>query len=80
MAVTLDEAKLAFPGVFTIYKNPSDFPGQIVMRLWFGPVADEGVVPFESIKDARIAARRCGACYCLGREQGDDPCIVESWI
>lgn len=78
--MTLKEAMERYPGIFCIYRNPSDFPGKIVMRLWFGTVPEGEAAVFDTVEEARQAAIQCGADTCLGRFVNDDPCIVESWI
>ncbi len=70
--------------LWTIYDHPRDHPEHFVVRGWdiamgtSGPVA----VPrarqtlFTTLDAARAAM---GGRACLGRSDGDDACIVETW-
>jgi len=76
--MNLEEAKAAFPPIFTIYRNPRDFfPGRTVVRAWYGNVPSPAFLVLDSVDDARAVLR---GLYCLGRFDNDDPAIVESWI
>ena len=78
----------AAPGVvldmFTIYENPSDFPGKFVVRkhaVGHGGVqlvagSPEAVV--DTLEEARAVIP--GGRVSVGREAGDDPVIVETWV
>jgi len=69
--------------LWTIYHNPSDYPGKYVARRF---VVERGL----GLKAARevliadtleaIRARLPPGLYCLGRQPGDEPQIVETWI
>lgn len=68
--------------LYTIYRNPSDYPGLFVLRR---TLVSAAVVPDQepmricsTLSEVR-AALPTGA-YNLGREASDDPCIVETWI
>ncbi len=66
--------------VWTIYENPSDFPGWFVLRAWRigrGWVKPEPAQVFLTVESARdhIPAGMVQA----RRAETDDPCIVESW-
>jgi len=83
--MTLEEAKAAFQAIFTIYRNPSDYPGHIVVRAWYGNVPSQVFLVLASVDDARAVLQGLywqGGCVgqCVSRSQNDDPCIVESWI
>jgi hypothetical protein len=70
--------------MWTIYDRPLDYPSHVVVRRWFvvrgnsEPVPD--VVPrlAGSIAEARglVPPHR----YRLGRQDGDDPFVVETWL
>ena len=71
--------------VWTIYDSPDDFPGQIVIRgqeVRRGtpqPKPREGYIIAPSLDAARrILAERGYAC--VGRDDGDESKIVESWV
>lgn len=72
--------------IYTIYDKPSDFPHSIVVRGHtvfpdpIGSVPDPGpLVVTDSLELARALMALYGL-HCLGREPGDEPQIVESWV
>lgn len=69
--------------LFTVYGNPRDYPGAFVVRRWtigrHGRAADVQPHAVERTLEAARASLPDGL-YCLGREPGDDPAIVEVWI
>lgn len=75
--MNLEEAKSAFPPIFTIYRNPRDFPNRIVVRAWYGNVPSPVHLVLDSVGDARAVLH--GLCF-LPRSENDDPAIIESWI
>lgn len=68
--------------VYTIYDHPSDYPDKYVLRVHHaaaGQTRSEAVAClFDSLDAAREALPP--GLVCVGREMGDDPVIVESWI
>jgi len=78
--ISLEEARKRLPPIWTIYDNPRDYAGSIVIRKWWGEVPEPAVMIAVSIEAARGIAQCEGASICLGRDADDDPCIVESWI
>jgi hypothetical protein len=68
--------------VWTIYFNAADHPGLFVTRGWTvsgaGPGPDQTCLVFESLTAARSAVP--ADKFCVGRQEGDDPCIVETWV
>lgn len=83
--MTLEEAQHRFPPIWTIYESPSDYPGKIVVRCWYGEVPCPEVKLFhgtdeEGIEDARRYALDEGASLPLERQLADDPSILECWI
>jgi hypothetical protein len=76
----LPAAREKYPPIWTIYWNPRDYPGLFVIRLWYGMTPDPQAFTADTPEPLRVIAHRAGASHCLGREPGDDPCIVESWI
>lgn len=77
--MSLAEAKNAYPVIWTIYDHPKDFPEQIVARAWYGTYPDPTPLKFVDVATARYWFRSHGFVP-LARAEGDDPCIVESWI
>lgn len=69
---------------FAIYRNPSDFPGQLVVRRWV--ILERGHLTVDHaplyVGDDLKAARRAvpGGCMRLGRTSSDDPAILEVWL
>lgn len=76
----LKQAMERYPPIWTIYNNPRDFPGKIVVRCWYGEVPHPDMCVAANIEAARDYCQRKGGEVCLGRQPGDDPVIVESWI
>ena len=68
--------------LYTVYKNPKDYPDDHVIRRW--SVKDGKVLPQELFARARTlsAVRRKlpPGVFNLGREVDDDACIVETWV
>ena len=69
---------------WVIYNNPSDFPGNFVVRRHFRVVGfktmyaeEEPVIVTDSIDQARSAIP--DTCSNKGRHDEDDPHIVEVW-
>lgn len=76
--MTLDDAL----EIWTIYDKPSDWPAGYVtrcFRVWPGGGTEPGEAFFcLTLEDARgcVPPNLC----CLGRQENDDPVIVETWI
>ena len=88
---TYEEAWREGLPMFTVYDHPHDYPSEFVIRatrlvrLAGQPrIVDEGIVA----RGATLAAVRAQlqqlplgpSLYCLPRQEGDDPVIVEMWI
>jgi len=63
--------------------NTKDYPNEYVVRIHLvseaGPVATEYCSVFKPLEQARACIpQRHFAC--IGRSQGDDPVIVETWL
>lgn len=68
--------------IWTIYQNPSDFPGKTVARcqhVIHGAAAAQGETIEGSLEALRERFRSMGLVN-IGREPGDDPVIVEVWL
>lgn len=78
---------MASQKVFTIYDNPSDFPGQIVVRRYTMVRLNDKVTMFPSfdvttfpdVEAARLTLLLMGLTR-LERHADDDVTIVENWI
>lgn len=72
--------------IFTVYKNPLDYPGCFVVRRFEVSADGARPLPFplvvaDTLDQAREAIRRAHPCaVCMVRADGDEPQIVESWI
>lgn len=68
--------------LYTIYKNPSDFPGDFVVKKWADCNLQNQDLNFvkiaKTIEDARNFLPP--GLVNLGRYVDDDPVIYESWI
>lgn len=71
--------------MWTVYKNPSDYPGKyVVRRSVAGPGGTLRHDPFpivvaETIEEARLSLPQVGL-HCIPRYAEDDPVIVEVWL
>lgn len=69
--------------IFTIYNNPSDYPGKFVVRRWV--VADgqerrdDGYLVLEDTLEAARLRLPQGMVR-MNRNDDDDPVIVENWL
>lgn len=69
--------------IWTITRNPSDHPGKHVARRHVvHPAANAGPTDDHFIADTLDQARAClpPGLTNLGRNEAEDPVIVESWI
>lgn len=78
--MTLTDAMMKYPAVFTIYRDLPDYPGRAVVRIWYGNIPCPECSAYMSIGQARLEIQARGARMCLGRAECDNPCIVESWV
>ena len=63
--------------IYTIYKNPSDYPDKYVVRLFVNSVATDIHSLHDTPDEARAPLR---GLYCMDRHASDDPVIVETWL
>jgi hypothetical protein len=72
---------------YTVYENPSDYPGKFVVRRSIVRPGANGsesitdqdpIIVCESIDLAHQAIPEY--CFNIGRMQADDPVIVEVWL
>lgn len=78
--MNLSEATKHFPPIWTIYDSPADYPGEIIVRTWYGDVPGNILCRCETVKEAEQEILKQGGCFYLGRAEGDDKVIVGSWI
>lgn len=67
-----------------IYFNPSDYPGQYIVRGWVigypNPIPDlEPMYIGDSIEEARDIARS-KKLFNVGRSSNDDSVLIEVWV
>lgn len=72
---------------YTIYRNPSDFPGKLVVRGWDIEDGKTAMAPDAiAVDDTEVALQTLRASLdeqglvCIGRHVMDDPVILETWI
>ena len=63
---------------FTIYQNPTDFPGKYVTRLFDGEQPMRLVTVKDTLKDARETIPK--GYILFERSPTDPPVIVETWM
>jgi len=68
--------------IWTIYKSPTDFPGKFVARKHVVGAGSSRATDDHYVADSLADARGMIPPFLhnLGRQPGDDPVIVESWI
>lgn len=66
--------------LFTLYKNPTDFPNKFVVREFIGDMAIQGDPHFvgDTLDDARASIPK--GMVRIPRDPDDDYVIVESYI
>lgn len=67
--------------IWTIYHNPTDFPGKYVARRWIvseQPAATGEVFLADTLGEVRDMLPP--GLVPMQRWEGDDPCIVETWL
>lgn len=69
--------------IWTVYNNPSDYPGKYVVR-WFCLAGDgaytaaQPTIITDTLEEARAALPQ--GLHRLGRGTNDDHTIVETWV
>jgi endonuclease V-like protein UPF0215 family len=66
-----------FP-LICIYKNPADYPGKYVARLWDVDKPTNLVAIAESLEEIRET--KPPEMVIMQRQPNDDPVIIETWI
>lgn len=71
---------------WTIYDHPLDAPNHVVVRRWSvvagsEPIPDEHAARFDTLEAARDWLHQWHpGLYCIPRQTGDDPTILETWL
>lgn len=69
--------------IYTIYKSPSDFPGDYVIKKWVfnpHPSQDLNFIFINSdLEMCRKEMKKFGL-HRINRDVNDDPVILETWI
>jgi hypothetical protein len=70
--------------IWTVYKNPTDYPGKFVARRFDidadGPKPSASVIIAPSLKTLRSILAFEMHLICMPRNEGDEPQIVETWL
>ena len=65
--------------IFVIYKNPSDYPDEYVVRRFLNDIPD--LKPFAVENNLYLSRLKIPeGKVCVARSKDDDSVIVESWI
>ena len=64
--------------IYTVYFNPSDYPGLYVVRKFKGERPTDELYTGKTIEDVRLKIPEDKRQ--IGRMPGDDPVIVETWL
>lgn len=77
------------PPIYVVYWDTSDFPGEAVVRVWYGlmpgplvlrirpEIADDQAAALRDVRELLDAA---ALTLVRARAASDDPAIVEIWI
>lgn len=63
--------------LWVIYDKPTDYPGKYVARKWLNNNPTKTMYTAESLEEIR---EKIPGLYNLGRQDNDDPKIVEVWV
>ena len=70
--------------MWTIYDHPADYPEGFIARQFLvtatGLRATENVIKAATLEEVRRRLRLRGLDAPLGRDESDDPTIVETWV
>ena len=65
--------------MWTVYDHPSDYPDKYVARRFEGESPTKTLIMGDDIEALRGFMVSMGLT-CLTRREGDDPCIMETWL
>jgi hypothetical protein len=71
---------MALPPMWTVYENPTDYPGKFVARLFHGETPTASIVIADDLETIRDMMQFEFGLVKLMRSPGDDPKIVEVWL
>lgn len=68
--------------IYTIYRNPTDYPGKYVVRRWLVDRTGVHIERVVAVRNSLATARSAvpPELACIQRQADDDPVIVETWI
>jgi hypothetical protein len=66
--------------LWTVYENPTDYPGKFVARLFDGTTPTANVIIADDLETIRDMMRFKYGMVKLMRSPCDDPKIVEVWL
>lgn len=74
---------MGYLDMWTVYKNPTDYPDQWVVRAW--RVEGEGVrmgraLPAPTLEEARKQIPHLEVLTCFPASEGEDPAVYETWV
>ena len=77
----VDLADMEMP-LAIIYKEPRDFPGMVVARIWEGKhnLPTNVCCLYQTVEEAKGDLAEAGFFMFMPRSETDDPCIVETWV
>lgn len=77
----VDFSNLRFP-LIVVYKNPRDYPGSYVARIWDGArnLPTDTLIMRKTLQEIREDIKSAGFIIRIIRHQGEDPVIVETWL
>jgi hypothetical protein len=67
------------PPIWTVYKQPRDYPNSYVARLWHGEKPTDSIVVAPDLESLRELLAEMNLTP-IPRWADDDPCIVEVWL
>lgn len=65
--------------IWTIYYNTVDYPDSYVARMFLNDKPTDSTIIGNNLTELRDLMQGLGL-FNIGRQPGDDPVIVESWI
>lgn len=77
----VDFSNLRFP-LIVVYKNPRDYPGVYVARIWDGArnLPTDTLIMRKTLQEIREDIKSAGFITWSIRQQWDDPVIAEIWL
>lgn len=66
--------------IWTVYGNPSDYPGKFVARKFIGETMTNEMLVFDDLERLRDVMQFEFGLVKLMRHPTDDPVILETWL